>query len=61
VVDKIRTKEYNVFKRINSARATINNEKGVYTKLDEEISKIKENMQKANEAKKMFNDLFADV
>jgi hypothetical protein len=47
--------------RINSAKATLNNQKGVYTKLDEEISKIKENMQKANDAKKMINDLFSDV
>jgi hypothetical protein len=44
VVDGIRTKEYNSFVRINSAKALINQQKGAYTKLDEELSKLKESM-----------------
>jgi hypothetical protein len=60
-VDNLRTTDYNVFVRVNKDKAKVNNDAGIYNKMEEELQKLKLHVDKANAAKNMFNDLFADI
>jgi hypothetical protein len=44
--------------KVNEAKAKENDEKGVYLKLDIEMRKLQDQMDKANMAKKMLDDFF---
>lgn len=48
VVDNIRTKDYKTFVRINEGKAQNNEKSGAYNKLEDELSKLKKQMDKAN-------------
>ena len=51
VVDNIRTKDYTVFVKVNKDKAEVNEREGAYNKLDEELKKLKTQLDKANQAK----------
>jgi hypothetical protein len=60
VVDNIRTNELETFHKVNEPKAK-KNESAAYSKLELELQKIKQQIDKANQAKAMFDEFFADV
>lgn len=61
VVDNIRTADYTSFVQINQAKAQANQNSGAYKKMEQELSKLKQQMEKAEQAKQLFNNFFSDV
>lgn len=61
VVDNLRTNDYKTFVKVNEPKAKQNEKKGAYSKLELELQKLKRQIDKANDAKALFNDFFADV
>ena len=61
VVDNIRTDDYSVFVKVNEGKAQQNDKSGAYNKLEQELNKLKSQIDKANQAKQLFNDFFSDV
>lgn len=61
VVDNIRTNEMDTFRNINIPKAKQNQQEGAYNKLEAELSKLKQQIDKANQAKALFDDFFSDI
>jgi hypothetical protein len=49
------------FRNINLPKAKQNQQEGVYNKLEAELSKLKQQIDKANQAKALFDDFFSDI
>lgn len=60
VVNNIRTQEVSTFHKVNEPKAK-QNESAAYTKLEQELQKVKQQIEKANQAKALFDEFFADV
>ena len=50
-----------MFVKVNKTKAEVNEREGAYNKLDEELKKLKTQLDKANQAKQLFNDFFSDI
>jgi len=56
-VDKLRTKEYETFRKLDMARDT--GDRSAYQKIDEEKKLLKERFKKLGDERVMINNLFA--
>jgi hypothetical protein len=58
VVDNLRTNDYTTFVKVNESKAKQNQQAGAYNKLENELSKLKEQIDKAAQAKAMLSEMF---
>ena len=61
MVDNIRTNETSIFIKANETKAKANEKEGAYSKLEQDLVKLKSQIEKANQAKHLFDDFFADL
>jgi gas vesicle protein len=50
-----------MFVKVNEQRAKQNQRDGAYEKLEDDLSKLKEQIDKANNAKALLSDLFGQI